>query len=121
MGNSVYDFTDENPINGTNYYRLKQMDFDDHFEYSNVIILTSQFIDNQQLTLFPNPVRNELNLANVSQGNIIIYNSLGQIVRQISVNDSQTMINVSDLENGIYTLKLQKTDGTLISKQFVKL
>ena len=129
LENHVYTFIDENPINGTNYYRLKQVDlpatqqagFNGDFEYSNVIILTSQFIGNQQFTLFPNPVRSELNIANVSQGNILIYNSIGQVVRQFSVTDTQMRIEVSDLENGIYTLKFQKTDGTVVSKQFIKL
>ncbi|MEZ4980275.1 MAG: hypothetical protein R2769_01550 [Saprospiraceae bacterium] len=32
-----YQFIDENPEKGLNYYRLKQMDFDGSFEYSDVV------------------------------------------------------------------------------------
>jgi hypothetical protein len=107
-------------LSGLYYYRLKQMDFNDDFEYSNIVTLTSQFIDYQVITLFPNPVQNELTIAN-GEGNAIIYNSLGQPVKQFAVGSSQMTIDISDLESGIYILKLQKTNGSLTSKQFVKL
>jgi hypothetical protein len=40
QGNSFvytqYTAYDENPLNGTNYYRLKQVDYDGHFSYSDI-------------------------------------------------------------------------------------
>jgi predicted outer membrane repeat protein len=127
LENSTYEFLDDlkngtglQDLSGLYYYRLKQMDFNDDFEYSNIVTLTSQFIDYQVITLFPNPVQNELTIAN-GEGNAIIYNSLGQPVKQFAVGSSQMTIDISDLESGIYILKLQKTNGSLTSKQFVKL
>jgi predicted outer membrane repeat protein len=127
LDNSTYEFLDDlkngtglQDLSGLYYYRLKQMDFNDDFEYSNIVTLTSQFIDYQVITLFPNPVQNELTIAN-GEGNAIIYNSLGQPVKQFAVGSSQMTIDISDLESGIYILKLQKTNGSLTSKQFVKL
>ncbi len=32
-----YSFTDQNPVDGKSYYRLKQIDFDGSFEYSNIV------------------------------------------------------------------------------------
>ncbi len=37
-----YEFLHDNPVNGNNYYRLKQMDFDEVFEYSNIVLLNYQ-------------------------------------------------------------------------------
>ena len=34
---SNYQFTDAQPMTGVNYYRLKQLDYDGVFEYSDVV------------------------------------------------------------------------------------
>ncbi|MBI5914110.1 MAG: hypothetical protein HY842_01940 [Bacteroidetes bacterium] len=48
-----YSFWDEKPLPGTNYYRLRQMDFDGNFEYSKTV---SVDIGLGEITVFPNPV-----------------------------------------------------------------
>ncbi|MGB0431755.1 MAG: hypothetical protein ACPGLV_14875, partial [Bacteroidia bacterium] len=57
-GNSVdvlrYSFVDLNPVNGINYYRLKQVDFNGEFEYSNV--LNVEFTPAiHDFSVYPNP------------------------------------------------------------------
>ena len=41
MGQSTseveYSFIDRNPFSGTNYYRLKQIDFNGAFQYSDIV------------------------------------------------------------------------------------
>ncbi|MGB0932912.1 MAG: T9SS type A sorting domain-containing protein [Lishizhenia sp.] len=49
---NIYEYQDRNLVNGTQYYRLKQVDFDGQFEYSD--ILSATFISND-LTVYPNP------------------------------------------------------------------
>ncbi len=43
-GNSTspvhYEYTDKNPISGTNYYRLKQVDYDGKFTFSSIVVAT---------------------------------------------------------------------------------
>jgi hypothetical protein len=115
-----YNFIDKNPINGINYYRLKQMDFDGQFEYSKIVNV-NLFSTNNAITIYPNPVRDELTVTNTENiENVVIYNALGQVVKQFAVNAEQLQINVSDLQEGIYTLRLQNKNGTMITKQFVK-
>jgi hypothetical protein len=53
---NYYQFVDNDPISGTNYYRLKQIDFDGRFDYSK--ILSIQINNNKQselLKIIPNP------------------------------------------------------------------
>lgn len=52
--------------------------------------------------------------------NVVIYNALGQLVKQLAVGSEQLAVDVSDLPKGIYTLQLQQQNGTSITKQFVK-
>jgi hypothetical protein len=104
------------------YYRLKQVDFDEKFEYSNIInIQTIEPSNHQMINIYPNPVRYELTITNTENvENIVIYNSIGQVVKQLGAANSQLMIDVSGLPQGIYTLKLQNINGSIVTKQFIK-
>ena len=39
LKNHYYSFSDNNPFEGKSYYRLKQIDYDGTFTYSNVVSL----------------------------------------------------------------------------------
>ncbi len=56
-----YKFIDFNPILGTNYYRLKQIDFDGKSEYSPIVSL--QFQKEEAISIYPTLVQSELNVA----------------------------------------------------------
>lgn len=56
-GSGNYTWIDQSPLNGTNYYRLKQIDAFDHTTYSNVVIDLNPTTDaNQPVMVYPNPV-----------------------------------------------------------------
>lgn len=117
---SNYNFVDKNPIFGVNYYRLKQVDFEGAFEYSKILNIEYRILNNEY-RIFPNPVQDELTVSNIEDvENITIYNAFGQIVRQLTIDNKALTIDVSDLDKGVYILQLQKTNGTSITKQFVK-
>ena len=55
-----YSFKDVSPLEGINYYRLKQVDLDGSFTYSKIV---SVFFSSQNKgQIFPNPVSNELKI-----------------------------------------------------------
>ena len=56
------------------------------------------------INIYPNPARENISLE--ANEDVFIYNSLGQIVKQINNPKGQTMINVAELKNGIYYLKI---------------
>ena len=51
-----YSLVDKDPYYGYNYYRLKQVDFDGDYEYSQIetVIISSQ--DVPDVIIYPNPV-----------------------------------------------------------------
>jgi hypothetical protein len=122
LENQTYDYLDEQPVNNANYYRLKQMDIDEAYEYSNIVLIDNQLpMDNSIFNIYPNPVSYELavNSTDIIE-RVIIYNTLGQVVKEVIISDTQFSIDVSDLPEGIYTLQAQKANGQLVVKQFVK-
>ena len=128
-GNSTerrqYDFIDDNPPVGLNYYRLKQTDFDGTSTLSNVISIFTG--DDQSITLSPNPAVNDLNIVlnGTFDENIqlTIINVLGQKVyeRAITTDKSNTKISVStgNFTGGVYRAIIHSEDATTVMKTFM--
>jgi hypothetical protein len=115
-----YTYTDESPLTQISYYRLKQIDFDGQFEYSNILSVKTK-VFGEEIKIYPNPVQDKLTITNTKNiENIVIYNALGQLLRQFTINNSQLSIDVSDLPKGIYTLKVQDINGVITTQQFLK-
>jgi len=55
-----YAYIDLSPVKGINYYRLLQVDKDSRTKYSEVVKAT--FTDLPEVSIYPNPVHNELNI-----------------------------------------------------------
>jgi len=60
----TYNAIDDNPFEGTSFYRLKQTDFDGKFTYSNLVPVTFNFTTEPAINAYPNPARSnkELNV-----------------------------------------------------------
>ena len=72
-----------------------------------------------EVTLFPNPVNNELNIQFSSNLNAIkgtIYTVTGQKVQEFYQKDIAKKIDVSNLTKGIYFLRLASEKGTSLHK-----
>ncbi|WP_317899167.1 T9SS-dependent choice-of-anchor J family protein [Aurantibacillus circumpalustris] len=66
----------------------------------------------EETAIFPNPFTNEIKI-NVLDGNVVVYNALGQIVVNAAVHSSET-INTSELPKGAYIVKAYNTNGELV-------
>ena len=121
-----YSFSDANVSAGNYTYRLKQMDFDGSFEYSdevNVEVLTPGSFELSQN--YPNPFNPsttiKYSLPENSFVNLAVYNLLGENVRTL-VNEVQNAGNynlnfdASGLTSGTYVYRLSTASGTLTQK-----
>lgn len=90
------------------------------FEYGIASSLQN-IIDNSTLKIFPNPVQNQLFIESETMiEEVMIYNSIGQPVRQISNSNTQFQIDVSELSNGFYIIEIRQSNGQSMTKQFIK-
>ena len=78
--------------------------------------------DEKSVTIYPNPAKNNLNIQlsiDLKNATIIIYNSLGQIEKNISnVNGRNINIETLNLSNGVYSVVLQN-DGRQLNCKFI--
>jgi|GEM_PF-1003524 len=114
-----YGFTDTEPNDGLNYYRLKMVDLDGSYEYSH--IRSTSFEQSVTTTVFPNPVTDILHIStsdweHVSRVDIL--NTSGQTVYQSQKIPSQE-VNLTALPAGIYLVKVIRKSGTLTIRKIV--
>lgn len=104
---SSYSFTDEQPLKGNNYYRLKQIDEDGTSTYSPVRVV--RLGKAEQIAVYPNPT---------STGNFNInYNSESEGTLQVSLKNaagvevSSQIVNVYKGYNLIPVSSVNNPDG----------
>jgi len=76
--------------------------------------------ENKELiSIFPNPATDELTIETQLTSEIEISNLEGQVVKKFEVNDGKLSIDISDLNSGIYIIRVQ-TDKGITTKKFIK-
>ena len=121
-GTHQYISSDQNPLKGISYYRLKQMDNDGNYTYSKIVAIDLKL--NKDVVLYPNPVGNSLifmHPSSLSVATINLVSANGNLEISISAqpNTSQTEIDVSSLKAGAYILNYLGKEEKLVLK-FIK-
>ena len=121
-----YSFTDNYPPFGKIYYRLKQVDNDGKFEYSNIINVNLNSATDLVLSQnYPNPFNPttliEYSLPKNSQVSLKIYDIIGREVATLknefqNAGKHSVTFNGSDLASGIYFYVLT-ADNLIASKK----
>ena len=128
--NTYYQFIDERAYTLKSpviYYRLKMVDNDGKFTYSNVVVI--KIGEKQSINVYPNPASNIIHLEITNSNNVNTKNSiqivdyLGRIVYENKVTTilgTQTLdVNICHLIKGNYVLML-KSDSDIKIAKFIK-
>jgi hypothetical protein len=120
QGLSFYKFEDYDVFkNNVYYYRLKAVDFDGKFEYSNVLNIEyspdSYRERNIEYRIFPNPANDFITVEINEPTTIQIINSTGQILLEKQMSNT-AQLDISNLVSGIYWIKINDS----ISQPLVK-
>ena len=126
----LYQFTDDDLNNSQAYYRLKLINIDYSYEYSKTIVVSIPSYNNevQNISIYPNPVVEELNIhTNFPVSFIktlqIIYptgQKLNITLQNPNSLENNLLINISDIESGYYFLLASLFNGNFISIPFIK-
>lgn len=114
---------------GTYYYAVE---LTEGSTIDTVVYITSNFPTSvksvtataPEVSLYPNPARNNLNISVAGGENIQyvgIYNLVGKQTGSYKINDNKALLNISDLPTGVYFARFFTASGKLItSKKFTK-
>ncbi len=123
-----YSYSDANLSSGRYVYRLKQVDQDGSYKYSESNEIEIGLAP-RELTLaqnYPNPFNPtttiEFTVPEDGHVSLVIYNSLGQLVETLFDGEAKAgyiqkaMFNASRLSSGVYFSRLQYNENTLLKK-----
>ncbi|MDJ1485138.1 T9SS type A sorting domain-containing protein [Cytophagaceae bacterium YF14B1] len=121
LGYTAYD---NNPYQGTSYYRIKQTDYNAEFSYSRIATVTVLGA-NSEVTLSPNPVKDDILRLTFAEGlqinQVVITNTLGQEVYRKNVSQVQELeINTQGYPTGAYFVIISGNNYHKTSKILVE-
>jgi aminopeptidase N len=123
----LYSFTDQVKVYSTYSYRLKQIDFDGSYEYSNEVEVSGG-LKPEKYSLsqnYPNPFNPStiinFELPEAAKVNLVVYNLLGQVVKTLAdgnydAGTHQTIFDGTNLSSGIYIYVLRANNIVLKQK-----
>lgn len=122
--NSNYNYTDYD-IDRLNqpvmYYRLRQMDLDGRFSYSNIIRLTYNATEKTKTLVYPNPTNGLLTIV-VADHKLIgtlarVYDESGKLLQSVKITATAQTINLTSYLGGIYFIVLENKESLKIIKK----
>lgn len=124
-----YSFVDQKPLAGDNFYRLKQVDRDGKYSYSEIVTMKSRSNEVEITSVFPNPAKTELSLVLTAPAaervTVVVTDLTGKVVLQQATDlvrgANQVKLQVQQLAAGSYLVKAfcQKGCETQVQR-FVK-
>lgn len=112
-----YEFYDDSPEE-INFYRLKQINVDGSFTYSNIVKVELSNIFT--LVVYPNPVKDQLTIEMPEayrKGTLRVINTTGEVVFTSTLNNTyRKTIDVSNMPSGTYIIEVRSVTGAQIQK-----
>lgn len=122
--NNLYALLDVAPLGGENYYRLKIVDEDGQYTYSNVIMVNNDDVQTQLTGMYPNPAHDalniEMNLVKTEVVHIQVLDAVGHEVTQWQRTWQRgthaEQFSVKGLAAGNYVLRIMTSQGAITRK-----
>ena len=116
-----YGLNHPNPINGANYYRLKQVDIGGAYVYSTIRVVN--FNSKTGIRVLPNPVVDRLFItsdANLAFKSVSVYTAEGKQLQQTTTFVSGNSIDMSRYPTGTYFIKITDGQGNIETHSILK-
>ena len=120
-----YSFTDENPVLGQNYYRLKIMDLDESFDYSLIRLATVKNVE-AIFSMYPNPISsferltvNWLPTSNQERTYLSIVDPAGEYIYRKIIFEGTNYIRLPSLHDGMYFVIVEDHFGGQLLERLV--
>lgn len=86
---------------------------DDFIRITNVSVEENQLA---HVKLYPNPTSGQLSIEGVEMASVSVYDLVGQCVMQTTAADGHAVLDMSQLQNGIYLIKVSTANGSVMQR-----
>lgn len=118
----LYNFTDNAPAKGINFYRLKMVDADNRF--SNSDIKSVLFSNADVVLITPNPASSFVNIYmsknNNSLTQIIVTDANGKMIERIMTAEQTYQLKTSGYAKGLYIIRIAGAENTSTQKVIIQ-
>ena len=121
VNQSVYSYQYNHAVNQKEFYRLKLVNNNGSYTYSNIVRLLPK--GKFSVSFYPNPAREyisiDINGITNKQTEIILFDALGRQVKSITTTDNNNRISVQNLTKGLYHIQIKQRDREAVFYPFV--
>lgn len=114
-----YTFQDMSPLGGKNFYRLNQKDLDGKSKISQVVGVVMNV--SGRVSIYPTVTRSLITLSlpdnSLLNTEYVIFGNQGKVIKKELISSTRQSIDVSNLQKGIYYLKVQNGSAMKFIKQ----
>lgn len=116
---SSYTITDQNSNKGVSQYRLKVIDAEGSYTYSDIRTVKGNSTVSD-FTIFPNPStgNTKVTISDISEPtDVQVVDNSGRILKNVSMNNSNT-VELNNLQKGMYMIRIvNKNSGETLTKK----
>jgi hypothetical protein len=117
-GDIIYSFSDKNPLQGENLYRLKMIDLDGTYSFSKIQHTRFDYLD---IMVFPNPASDKIYLSNElleSAESVVVTNYSGKTLFESNAKFKDGIL-INKFPSGIYLIRVKMTDQSVKNLKMV--
>ena len=116
---SKYIYSDINNLKGISQYRLKMIDLNGTFKYSEIRTVKGTSMSSD-FTVFPNPSTGnaKITITDISEStDVQLVDNSGRVLKNVSMNNSNT-VDFNNLQKGMYMIRIiNKNSGETLTKK----
>lgn len=114
-----YAYSDNHPLSssGKLFYRLRIVDKDGAYEYSNIVVVNIP--QSGRFTLAPNPARDLVTISAGWINTIEVRDISGKLMTRMQVNSPKYLLDVSSFQPGIYVVSIADDKGLVHRQRLV--
>ena len=120
-----FQYSDMNNKVGTSYYKVTAYyaDEDCESEYGLAADSTDDFVmvditsinenNSDKIAVYPNPLKDKVNVKAEQMKSLTVVNMTGQVVMRQDVDTDETILDLSELNSGLYILNIETESGVM--------
>jgi len=87
---------------------------------TNCTVTMNKFSTLNTLNIYPNPVKDLININNADNTTLEIMNTKGQLIFSKELNSNHEQIDISNFNKGIYFVKVQSGESMKVEKLLIQ-